>query len=245
MTNVLAVIQARMSSSRLPGKVMMPILGVAMITRQIERIKYSKRIDDIVVATSTHHSDDILVAEMAQNSVNYFRGDLNDVLSRFYEASVSYTPKHIVRITGDCPLIDPDLIDIVINKHLDSNADYTSNVFPPTFPDGLDVEVIRFNVLKAINEMTLLPSEREHVTLHIRKNPHEFEIHNVISEVDYSGKRWTVDNIEDFVLIKRIFEALYFINNKFTTSDIFEFIRNNSEIESINSIYKRKNIHCD
>ena len=154
---VLAIIQARSSSSRLPGKVLMPILGEPMLLRQIERVRRSNLINNIVVATSLDSSDDALVYLLKSRGINCYRGDLNNVLKRFYDTALCYKTEHIVRITGDCPLIDYEVIDKVISLHLRSNSNYTSNTNPPTFPDGLDVEVFNFYAIETAIKEAKLP----------------------------------------------------------------------------------------
>jgi len=145
---ILAILQARTSSSRLPGKVLKPILGKPMLLLQIERVRRARKIDKLVVATSNDPSDDGIEALCKQHGIDCFRGSLNDVLDRFYRAALTYNPEHIVRLTGDCPLIDPELVDSIIDMHLEGNYDYTSNAIQMTFPDGLDVEILTIKVLK-------------------------------------------------------------------------------------------------
>jgi len=236
---VLAILQARVSSTRLPGKVLKNILGKPMIMQQIEREMLVASIDKIVVATSTDHSDDILVKVLEQNNISVCRGSLDNVLDRYYKAANLYNPEHIVRITGDCPLVDPDVINKVILEHIEHDADYTTNCLPPSWPDGLDVEVMKMNTLKTVWEESELPSELEHVTPFIRKNPDRFKIHNVMSDIDLSGLRWTVDEKEDFEYVTNIYESLYPINKEFKTKDILNYLKNNPEKSSINLKYTR------
>jgi len=165
---ILAILQARVSSTRLPGKVLKPILGMPMLLRQIERVKQAKLIEQLLVATSDDKSDDPIEQLCRENDIACFRGSLDDVLDRFYQAAKPYQPDHIVRLTGDCPLIDPQLIDEVVVFCLSGDYDYVSNAFEPTYPDGLDVEVFRFPCLQQAWEEAELPSEREHVTLFIK-----------------------------------------------------------------------------
>jgi len=236
--NIVAIIQARSSSSRLPGKVLMPILGKAMILRQLERIQLAQNISSLIVATSIESSDDELVAVLEKEGIGCYRGSLDDVLDRYYEAAKLNLAEHIIRLTGDCPLIDPDIIDQVISTHLRDGNDYTSNTLAPTFPDGLDVEVIKFETLQDTCQQAGLPSEREHVTPYILKHPEMYKLGNVSNCKDLSALRWTVDEPEDFELIATIYNKLYPLNPQFAIADILEFLENNPEL-------KKKNQHIE
>lgn len=211
---VLCIIQARMSSSRLPKKVMMPILGKTMLYRQIERVLESKLIDQIIVATSNDKSDDpieVLCKELKSNkkNIDIYRGELEDVLARFSGIVKQMTCDHIVRLTGDCPLSDPVIIDAIVKQHLVEGADYTSNVVIPTLPDGYDVEVMSEKALMYAAENAIFPSEREHVTPYIRYRQDLFIPSDYLYSKDWSGYRLTVDHPEDLALIRRIFSSLY------------------------------------
>lgn len=236
---ILAILQARYSSSRLPGKILKPIREKPMILHQIERIKKSKLINNLILATSTDKSDDELAQVCEKNNICCFRGSLDNVLERFYEAAKICPSKHIVRLTGDCPLIDPEIIDSVIDDHLKGDYDYTSNTLNPSFPDGLDVEIFKHKVLEKVYKEARLNSEKEHVTSYIYKNPDKFNIHSYEQIKDYSHLRWTVDNEEDFVLISRIYEILYTNKPDFKTSDILNILENNPDLIKINSHIKR------
>jgi len=247
---VVAILQARTSSSRLPNKVLLPILGKPMIEHQIDRMSFCKNIDQLVVATSNDKSDDTIENLCNKLGISCFRGDLHDVLDRFYQAAKLLKPDHIVRLTGDCPLIDPKVIDAVITKHLDDRADYTSNCCPPTYPDGLDVEVLRFSVLKESWEKAVLPSNREHVTLYVREKDNNYQLSNYIGDVDLSEMRWTVDEPKDLEFVTKVYEELYHINNNFNTADILELLEDNDDISFINSAIQRnegllKSLHQD
>ena len=172
-SKVLAIVQARCSSSRLPGKVLAPILEKPMIIHELERLQRSQYIDKVILATSTDSSDDSLV-KIAEKVVNVYRGSLDDVLDRYYQCAKLYNPEHVVRITGDCPVIDWRLVDEVITKHLNEGNDYTS--LTEHFPDGLDTEIFRFSVLERAWREAEFRSEREHVTLYIRKHPEIFKL---------------------------------------------------------------------
>jgi len=236
---VLGILQARTSSSRLPNKVLLPVLGKAMLARQIERIKRCVSIDEFIVATSDDSSDDELEKLCKSLNVSCYRGSLEDVLKRFVDAARPYKPDVIVRLTGDCPLADPELIDKIVNRFLSSDVDYLSNCEPATFPDGLDVEVTKYNLLVQANEEAVLPSHREHVTPYIRKQPEKFLIDNYLSSTDLSGLRWTVDEPEDYEFVCKVYEYLYPNNSHFTTNDILALLNEHPELNYINNKYER------
>ncbi|NDI84638.1 cytidylyltransferase domain-containing protein [Undibacterium crateris] len=236
---ILAILQARCSSSRLPNKVLKPILGVPMIARQLERVQRAHLIDHLVVATSDSSSDDPLAALCEDLQISCFRGSLNDVLDRYYQAAASINPDHIVRLTGDCPLADPSVIDMVIEAHLLSGADYTANCVQSSFPDGLDVEICKFSVLQQAWEEAKLVSQREHVTLFINQQSDRFKVHHVHAREDLSHLRWTVDNPEDFELVSRIYFNLYRQNPHFTTEDVLALISKEPELFNINQHLER------
>lgn len=236
---ILTLLQARISSSRLPGKVLKPILGEPMLFRQIERIRRARAFDKLLLATSGDSSDDPLAAMCASHGVACFRGSLHDVLDRFYSAARQQMPQHVVRLTGDCPLADPELIDKVIAFHLDGDFDYSSNTLEPTFPDGLDVEVFRFSCLETAWKVATLPSQREHVTPFMHQQPDLFRLGSFKQVKDLSGLRWTVDEPEDFELVKRIYEELYPVRQDFTTSDILALLEKKRTFTAINAGYMR------
>lgn len=236
---ILAILQARVSSTRLPGKVLKPILGRPMLTRQLERIKRSKLIDKLIVATSNDLSDSPIFELCIKEEVACFRGSLDDVLDRFFNAAKSYKPDHIVRLTGDCPLADPVLIDEIISNHLNGDYDYSSNTLEATFPDGLDTEVFKYKCLEQAWKEAVLPSQREHVTPFIHQQPNRFKIGNFKNNVDLSGLRWTVDEQADFELISIIYNSLYTKNPKFTTNDILVFLDSHPDLKTMNTHYER------
>lgn len=236
---ILAVLQARVSSTRLPGKVLKPILGVPMLLRQIERVKNATLIDELIVATSEEASDDLVADLCHQNQVGCFRGSLNDVLDRFYQAAQSVHPEHVVRLTGDCPLSDPEVIDLVIATHLAQGNDYTSNALEPTYPDGLDVEIMRRSALETAWQEAVLKSQREHVTPFIYQHPERFQIGVVTNDCDLSQLRWTVDQAEDFEVIKLIYQELYDEGKVFGLKDILALLERRPEIERLNNSFQR------
>ncbi|OQA34672.1 MAG: 3-deoxy-manno-octulosonate cytidylyltransferase [Betaproteobacteria bacterium ADurb.Bin341] len=237
--NLVAILQARSSSSRLPGKVLRPILGVPMLLRQIERIQRSRMLHSLVVATSSDASDDALAATCAQNGIACFRGSLDDVLDRFYQAAQSQKATDVVRLTGDCPLADPEVIDKVIQEYLEANVDYAANALEPSYPDGLDVEAFRFAVLERAWRDAHMVSEREHVTPYIYKHPEQFKLLKVCNAENLSHLRWTVDNPEDFEFVSRIYEALYPGKADFTTADILAYLRQHPGLGAVNAHLER------
>ncbi|MEO0411753.1 MAG: glycosyltransferase family protein [Pseudomonadota bacterium] len=221
---IIAVIQARMGSTRLPGKVLLPILGRPMLALQIERVKRAKLIDQIVIATSGHPSD-LPIQQFAQeNGILCIRGAVDDVLDRYYQAAKRTQAEHIVRLTGDCPLSDPEVIDAVVRQHVRHHEDYTSNVHPPTYPDGLDVEVLTMRALQEAWNNADAASEREHVTSYFRRDLRHVERGNVTNETDVSHIRLTVDEPEDYEVVKSVFEGLVAMGNTFGMEDIIKLL---------------------
>lgn len=236
---ILAILQARMSSSRLPGKVLRDLLGQPMLLRQIERIKRSKRIDKLVLATSTDKSDDAIEKIAKENGIECFRGSLEDVLDRFYQAAKQYNPEHIVRLTGDCPLTDWQVIDEVIELHIRETNDYTNNTLPPTFPDGMDVEIVKYNVLEEAWVKGNKISDRENVTIYVYSRPEKFKLGCLKNNEDLSNLRWTVDESEDFMLIEEIYKNLYGKKKDFIMQDVIRLLNEKPDLIKINSLYER------
>lgn len=226
---ILAILQARMSSSRLPGKVLAPILGQPMILRHIERLSRVGNIDKLVVATSWDSSDDELTAVLEEARVEVWRGPLDDVFGRFAQVIDQLKPAHVVRLTADCPLADPGVIDLTIQEHLQSGADYTSNTNPPTFPDGLDVEVFTVEAFTRLRELLLSKAEREHVTLGFREASRAFTLHNVAQTVDREDLRWTVDLPADLEFVRWVYHELYEQKPTFGQDEILELLHSNPQ----------------
>lgn len=206
---MLAIVQARLSSTRLPGKVLRPILGRSMLWRQLERLEQLKNVDQTIVATSDLPEDRQLITLCRDFGVECYGGSLDDVLDRFYQAAGHYGADHVVRLTGDCPVIDPRVVDDVIDLYNSDDYDYACNTNPPTFPDGLDVEVMSFPCLETAWREAKLPSQREHVTPFIWQQPQRFKLANFTNDTDLSHLRWTVDEPEDLEFITVVYEALY------------------------------------
>jgi spore coat polysaccharide biosynthesis protein SpsF len=203
--SVIAILQARMSSSRLPGKVLMDIEGMPMIGRQLERIRDAKLLDEIVVATSTDSSDDILVNYVESIGVNIQRGSLGDVLQRFVDVLDASESQTVVRLTADCPLADSEVIDGVIEFFLKSNIDYASNSLERTFPRGLDVEVFKADVLREVAENDFSPMSREHVTYGIYSRTDLYSTANFYQTPSFSEFRWTVDTQADLDFVRTVY----------------------------------------
>ena len=227
---ILAVVQARMSSTRLPGKVLKPILGRPMLLHQLDRARRATLLDRLVVATSTDDSDDEVVRMCRDSGYDCERGSLHDVLDRFWHVASRDGAEHIVRLTGDCPLTDPAVIDLVVDAHLTTGADYSSNSRPrPTWPDGLDVEVVRAGVLEQAWREAVTPSDREHVLPFVWSQPERFRLNSVSSEMNLGHWRWSVDRPVDFEFVETIFAALYPRNPMFGFRDVQEFCRQNQD----------------
>ncbi len=236
---LVALLQARTGSTRLPGKVLLPILGRPMIERQIERLRRSRRIERLLIATSTQAEDDALAALCGRIGVPCFRGSLDDVLDRFYQAAKAHGARHILRLTGDCPLADPLEIDRLIDFYLEGRFDYASNCLEPSFPDGLDAEIFSFETLERAWREARLASEREHVTLYIITHGEKFRLGSLRAERDLSHLRWTVDEPEDYEFVRRVYEALYPRNPAFDTKELLQLLEAEPALAGINSRFKR------
>lgn len=233
----ICIIQARFGATRLPGKVLMKVGGVSLLERVVNRVKPAKLVDKIVVATTDEKKDDKIAAFCRRRNIAFFRGSENDVLDRFYQCALRY-PGYgaIARITADCPLIDSKIIDKVIKLFFQKNADYASNVIPPTFPDGLDVEVFSFDVLEKMWKNATKQHEREHVTAHVRDNPQKFKIANLSNKKDLSKIRLTVDYKEDIKFIEHLLKLL---PKNFRSKEIMKALDKNTGLADINKKYGR------
>lgn len=231
----LAIIQARMGSTRLPSKVLMNLAGKTVLDHVVERVRESKFIDEIVVATTFSLQDLEIVQFCASKKIRVFVGSEQDVLDRYYQAARLFKPENLIRITSDCPMIDPEIIDSIGQQHIATKADYTSNTIDETFPDGLDAEIFRFSSLeKAWNEATLA-SDREHVTPFIKKNRELFKVVSIKHETDLSFMRWTIDQTEDFNFLNQIFQRVYPKNPAFRMKDVLNEIAKDPSLLKINS----------
>jgi spore coat polysaccharide biosynthesis protein SpsF len=215
-----AVLQARMSSRRLPGKVLLPLEGQPMLARQIERIRRSHRIDHLIVATSVEANDDEVAALCREVGVDCFRGSLADVLGRYYLALQPFGRSVGVRLTADCPLTDPAVIDATIDWHVRGGFDYTTNALDRTFPVGLDVEVFQVACLEEAHREARSPYEREHVTPFMYARPERYQIGQYRNHQDLSHLRWTVDTAEDYAFVASVYAALYRRKPDFDSADV-------------------------
>jgi spore coat polysaccharide biosynthesis protein SpsF len=226
---ILAIVQARMSSSRLPGKVLMDIEGIPMIGRQIERVRKAHLISEVIVATSVHASDDPLVDYLESIDVKVQRGPLDDVLQRFIEVLDRAQAEDFVRLTADCPLADPDVIDEAIQMFLESKCDYVSNTLVRTYPRGLDVEVTKSKVLRDVAEKNFDQMSREHVTYGIYTQPEVYSLGNLAQSRSQEKHRWTVDNVEDMHFVKNVYQYFLPKNIDFSQQDILNWLNESPE----------------
>ncbi|WP_129691775.1 cytidylyltransferase domain-containing protein [Gottfriedia acidiceleris] len=240
---VVAIIQARMGSSRLPGKVLRKVLNKPLLEYQIERVKRAKCINEIIIATTINETDQKIVDFCELLSLTYYRGSEEDVLSRYYEAASICQADIVVRITADCPLIDPDIIDQIINDFIknQSHIDYVSNTVQRSFPIGMDVEVMTFPLIESINRLDLPQSYREHVTPYIYQSG-KYKIRQVLQETNKSHIRLTVDTPQDLNLISKILEEIYPDNPFFSLQDIYNLLDKNPKLLLINNHIKQKKI---
>jgi len=229
-----AIVQARMSSTRLPRKTLAIIAGKPMLAHVIERLKGARLLQGVVVATTTNQADDAIVELAEKLRVYVFRGSEDDVLDRYYQAFRKYPADVIVRVSSDCALADPHVVDKVVSHYLRDDYDYVSNTLKRTYPDGLDVEVFSFKALEKAWQETKWASEREHVTSYIFKNPDKFKLANVENEVNLSHFRWTVDQKEDLKFVRQVYKHLYKEGQVFYMEDILELLREHPDLKKIN-----------
>jgi spore coat polysaccharide biosynthesis protein SpsF len=236
---VIAIIQARMGSTRLPGKVLMGVNGRTLLAYQLDRISKSKKLNKVVIATSTLEKDDVIEAFCKDYGVDCYRGSENDVMSRYYECAKKYNPDTVVRMTADCPLIDPEIIDKVVQKFKDNNVDYCANTVPPEtskFPDGSDIEVFSMKALERANIEVQDEHRREHVTFQFWQDKN-YTSSQYIQDKDWSKYRITVDYPEDFEVVQYVFNELK--NKKIfgNLDEIINIINSNNKIKEKNSQY--------
>ena len=237
IVEVLAIVQARYSSSRLPGKVIKEILGKPMIIHELERLSKSREINHIVLATSTDQSDDVLAEVVTAAGFDIFRGSLDDVLDRYYQCAKKYQPDHVVRITGDCPVIDWQIVDSVIQSHIEHGNDYSST--NSDYPDGLDTEVMSYSALAEAWQKAKMLSEREHVTLYLRNHRRDYKEELVSCSQKLSHMRWTVDEPQDFEFIGKVYYELYENNSDFRMADILNLLNEKPELMTVNQGIQR------
>lgn len=239
---IVATIEARMTSTRLPGKVLKPCVGRPMMELLVERVRRSRLIDEIVISTTVNQTDDVLV-RCAQNlGVGYFRGSEEDVVERVVGAMESADADIVVQLTGDCPLLDWEVIDQLIRLYQANTFDYVSNTLVRSYPRGLDCQVVSMATLRESLRIASDPAQHEHVCLSIYERPEKFRLFNLMAppELCYPGQRWTLDTEEDYRFLSAIYEALYANNPAFTSADVLAFLAVHPEVESINREIRQK-----
>lgn len=241
-SKVVAIIQARMGSTRLPGKVLKDLEGETVLARVVQRLRRARLIDELLIATTDRPADDAVVEECNRCSVAVFRGDEDDVLDRYFRAAQLCRAGIVVRITSDCPLIDPEITDQTVGAFLDARPDYASNALIRTYPRGLDTEVMTVEALEHTWRSATEAYQRAHVTPYIYQNPNSFEILPVTGEADYSHHRWTLDTPEDMELIREIYARVKDCNN-FSWRDVLRVLELEPELMEINRPVMQKALH--
>jgi len=230
-----AIIQARTGSSRLPNKVFKPLCGKPLIWHVVNRLKSSKKIQKIILATTQNKNDDVLENWANENDVNCFRGNENNVLDRYYQAALYFNVDTIVRITADDPFKDAEIIDQVIQLFTDEKLDFANNIVPPTFPEGLDTEVFSFLALEKAWKEAVDPYEKEHVTQYFYRHPDLFSQKSIQNKINLSYLRWTIDTLEDFNMAETVYNKLFTVKEVFGMQDILCLLKDEPEIAQINS----------
>ena len=236
---IVAIIQARMNSNRLPGKVLKDICGESMLSRVVHRVMSATSLDKVVVATSNTLVDDLIEDECGKLGVSVFRGSEDDVLDRFYKAALFHKAEVGVRITADCPLIEPIIIDKVVQAFLNSDTDYASNTLQRTYPRGLDVEAIGLRALTIAWKNSFKPYHRAHVTPYIYENADLFKLLSVTNSSDWSKYRWTVDTPEDLQFVRRVYEILA-CNSLFSWNEVLNLCEGDKSLVELNCHVQQK-----
>ncbi len=239
--NLVAIIQARMGSTRLPGKALRDICGRTMLARVVRRTMRSRLVDEVTVATTTKPEDIAIIDECRSLGVRYFRGSEQDVLDRYYGAAREFCADAIVRITSDCPLIDPEIIDQVVQAFLDKKTDYASNILVSTYPRGLDVEVFSMDALEKAYAKASVDYQHVHVTPYLYQNPGLFRLLSVTGDEDYSHYRWTVDTQEDLNLVRAIYQRID-RDDEFSWRDVLELLKKEPNLAEINRHIHQKSL---
>lgn len=241
---IAALIEARMGSTRLPGKVMKQAINKPLIHHLINRLKFTRKLDKIIVATTNNKKDDELCRYLKINNIKFYRGSENDVLGRLYNAAKLFKIKNILQITGDCPLIDPSIVTQVINTYNNNDFDFVSNANIRTFPIGMDISVFNFKSLKKANFLSKRSYYREHSTLYFRKNKKMFKTCNIMApdNLHYPNLGLTLDEKKDYYLIKKIFTKFRRNQNSFTCEQIINYLKKNKKIFNINKKVTRKKL---
>lgn len=237
---IIGILQARTGSSRLPNKVLYEIRGKTLLEIYIERVKHSRLIEKIVIATTTRSEDDVIEKISEKLEVDYFRGSENDLVNRYYQCAKKYHADIIVRLSSDNPFVDFRVLDRAVQIFKDNEVDFVTNHFQPTYPEGLDVEVYSLHTLEKLWKEAKLLSEREHVFPYIQNHPDQFKIINFRQDNDYSHLRWVIDHKCDYQMTKVIYDYLYEKNPIFLQEDILELLGDHPEIAAMNSHIPRK-----
>lgn len=240
--SIKVIVQARTGSTRLPGKVLKELCGKPVLWHLWNRLCRAKKVDDIIIATTTLPEDDSIQTFCEEYDIPSYRGSSDDVLSRYYEAAKKHNAGTIIRVTADCPVIDPTVIDHLIYFYLAEKADYMSNGMVRTFPRGLDAEIFSFQILERTFNEAKLEYEREHVTPYIYNHPEMFSLKSFLNTEDLSFHRWTVDTEEDFTLIKFIYDSLYHKKEIFLLEDILNLFAENPELIKTNQHIEQKKL---
>ena len=239
---IVAIVQARMGSSRLPGKVLKDLRGAAVLDRVLNRLGRSRLIQESLVATTVEPADDAIVEHCERTGRKVFRGSEQDVLDRYYQAAKYVNADVVVRITSDCPVIDPEVTDATVHAFLDRHADYASNVLVRTYPRGLDTEVMTVQALERAWRESNKPHQREHVTPYIYENPSEFKLHGIENDTDCSRHRWTVDTPEDLELLRAIYER-FGGRDDFGWREVLKLVESDPSLAEINRNIVQKAVH--
>jgi len=242
--NIIAIIQAHMGSTRLPGKVLIDIIGKPMLWHVVSRVRYAEHINNLVIATTTNRNDDKIVDFCKLYNIDCYKGSEEDVLDRYYQTAKFWQADSIVRITSDCPLIDPKIINKVISVYLENkdNIDGASNTIRRTYPRGLDVEVISFRTLEKVWKEAKKDYQREHVTIYIYEHAKQFKLYSVENDENLAHHRWTVDEEKDLEFVKEVYERLYKEGKIFLMEDVIDLLKREPHLKEINKDVKQKEL---
>lgn len=241
--NVTAIIQARTGSSRLPNKIFYKLIDKPLLYHVVQRLKPSKELTDIIVATTISKNDDQIELWCYKNNIKCYRGSEDNVLERYFKAAIFFGVDIVVRITADDPFKDYEIIDNAVRILKEQNFDFVSNNNPVSFPEGLDVEVFTREVLNISYKNASSSFEKEHVTQYVYKNKAQFKVFNIFNDENLSHHRWTIDTLEDYKFVKKIYQKLYKENKIFNPQDIYNLLKQNPELSKINSSIKKSDLY--
>lgn len=243
MKKIGAIIQARTGSSRLPNKIFADIVGMPLLWHVYNRLTYSNLINQIIIATSNKKEDDKIENFAIENNISFYRGSETDVLSRFYHTAKTFNLDIIIRITADDPFKDPVMIDYAINKFIEFDLNFIYNNHPPTYPEGIDIEIFDYNSLRIAHKNAITLFEKEHVTQYFFKNLNDIRHLNIFSNENKSNLRWTIDNSEDLQMTKIIYDRLYVKGKIFLYQEILNLIKQEPHIAEMNMNVKRSDMY--